>query len=127
MRTVLVIILVVRFQGDVMKKLLLLSLVVGMLGVLPGARAETPEYALVLENHRFVPAELTVPAGKRLKLVIENRDSIPEEFDSYDLRREKVIAGNSKGEIWVGPLDPGSYSFMGEYHAETATGRLIAK
>lgn len=110
-----------------MKKLLLLSLVIGTLGILPGARAETLEYALVLENHRFIPAELTVPAGKRVKLVIENRDPIPEEFDSYDLRREKVIAGNSKGEVWVGPLDPGSYSFMGEYHAETAKGRLIAK
>jgi hypothetical protein len=110
-----------------MKKLLFLSLVIGTLGVQPGARAETPEYALVLENHRFVPAELTVPAGKRVKLVIENRDPIPEEFDSYDLRREKVIAGNSKGEVWVGPLDPGSYTFMGEYHAETAKGRLIAK
>ncbi|HXZ52258.1 MAG TPA: cupredoxin domain-containing protein [Burkholderiales bacterium] len=110
-----------------MKKLLLLSLVIGTLGVLREAGAETPEYALVLENHRFVPAELTVPAGKRLKLVIENRDATPEEFDSYDLRREKVIAGSSKGEVWVGPLDPGSYSFMGEYHAETAKGRLIAK
>ena len=110
-----------------MKKLLLLSLVIGTLGVLREPGAETPEYALVLENHRFVPAELTVPAGKRLKLVIENRDATPEEFDSYDLRREKVIAGSSKGEVWVGPLDPGSYSFMGEYHAETAKGRLIAK
>jgi Cupredoxin-like domain len=110
-----------------MKKLLLLSLAIGALGALPGARAETPEYSLVLENHRFVPAELTVPAGKRLKLVIDNRDPTPEEFDSYDLRREKVIAGASRADVWIGPLDPGSYSFMGEYHAETAKGRLIAK
>ena len=110
-----------------MNKRLLLPLVIVAVGLVPVARAETPEFALVLQNHRFVPAELTVPAGKRLKLVIENRDPTPEEFDSYDLRREKVITGASKGEVWVGPLDPGTYKFMGEYHAQTAQGRLIAK
>jgi hypothetical protein len=110
-----------------MNKRLLLPLVIVALGIAPGVRAETPEFALVLQNHRFVPAELTVPAGKRLKLQIENRDPTPEEFDSYDLRREKVITGGGKGEVWVGPLDPGTYSFMGEYHAATAQGRLIAK
>ena len=110
-----------------MNKRLFFPLLIVALGIAPLARAETPQFALVLQNHRFVPAELQVPAGKRVKLVIENRDPTPEEFDSYDLRREKVIAGNSKGEVWVGPLDPGSYSFMGEYHAETAKGRLIAK
>ena len=110
-----------------MKKQLLLSAVITAFAVPVGARADTPEYRLVLQNHRFVPDEVTVPAGKRLKLVIENRDPTPEEFDSYDLRREKVITGSSKGEVWVGPLDPGSYRFIGEYHAETAKGRLIAK
>ena len=110
-----------------MKNQLLLSALIAALAVPLGARADTPEYTLVLQDHRFVPDELTVPAGKRLKLLIENRDPTPEEFDSYDLRREKVITGGSKGEVWIGPLDPGSYAFMGEYHAQTAKGRLIAK
>jgi hypothetical protein len=110
-----------------MNKRLSVPLLIVALGIAPLARAETPEFALVLQNHRFVPDELTVPAGKRVKLLIENRDPTPEEFDSYDLQREKVIVGGGKGEVWVGPLDPGTYQFMGEYHAETAKGRLIAK
>jgi plastocyanin len=90
-------------------------------------RAETPEFSIVIENHRFTPAEVTVPAGQRVKLVVENRDKTPEEFESHDLKREKVIAGGTKASIFVGPLKPGTYAFVGEYHEDTAQGKLIAK
>ena len=89
--------------------------------------AETTELTIVLKNHRFDPAEITVPAGKKVKLVIDNQDATPEEFESHDLRREKVVAGNSKATVWIGPLKPGTYSFFGEYHEATAKGTLIAK
>lgn len=88
---------------------------------------ETPELSIVIKNHRFDPAEITVAAGKKLKLVIDNRDPTPEEFESHDLRREKVVAGNSKATVWVGPLKPGTYSFFGEYHEATAKGTLVVK
>lgn len=89
--------------------------------------ADAPEYTLVIKNHRFTPAEITVPAGKKVKLVVDNQDATPEEFESHRLNREKVIAGNSKAVIWVGPLKPGTYEFVGEYHEATAKGKLIAK
>jgi len=89
--------------------------------------AEAPEFTIVIENHRFAPAEVTVPAGQRVKLVIDNRDATPEEFESHDLKREKVVAGGAKINVWVGPLKPGTYKFFGEYHEDTAQGRLIAK
>ncbi|MEJ2480733.1 MAG: cupredoxin domain-containing protein [Acidihalobacter sp.] len=94
--------------------------------VMPGA-AMAAEYTLVIKNHRFEPTELTVPAGKRLKLVIDNRDSSVEEFESHDLRREKIVPGNSKGVVWVGPLAAGKYHFYGEFHKNSAQGNLIAK
>ena len=109
------------------KKTVLPAMLLAALAAPLAARAETPEFGIAIENHRFVPSELTVPAGKKLKLVIENRDATPEEFESHDLRREKVIAGKSKVEVWVGPLEAGSYGFYGEYHEQTAEGRLIAK
>jgi plastocyanin len=93
----------------------------------PSARADAPEFIIVIENHRFAPAEITVPAGQRVKLVIDNRDKTPEEFESHDLKSEKVIAGGTKVNIWVGPLKPGTYAFVGEYHEDTAKGKLIAK
>lgn len=94
--------------------------------LLPGA-AMAAEYTLVIKNHRFEPSELMVPAGKRVKLVIDNRDATAEEFESHDLRREKIVPGNSKGEVWVGPLPAGKYHFYGEFHEDTAQGNLIAK
>jgi plastocyanin len=90
-------------------------------------RADTREFTIAIKNHRFEPAELTVPAGKKVKLVIDNRDTTPEEFESHDLKREKVIAGKTKAVIWVGPLSPGKYRFFGEFHEATAKGVLIAK
>jgi len=89
--------------------------------------AADEEFHLVLQDHLFQPQELTVPAGRKVKLVIENRDPTAEEFDSYALNREKVIPGNSTGFVYIGPLAPGRYAFMGEYHAGTAKGAVLAK
>ena len=91
------------------------------------AMAETPEFTIAIKEHRFNPAEITVPAGKRIKLVIDNQDATPEEFESKTLRVEKIVPGNTKGTVTVGPLKPGSYSFFGEFHEATAQGKLHAK
>lgn len=91
------------------------------------AHAQTPEFTIVIKEHRFQPAELTVPAGKRIKLVIDNQDGTPEEFESHELRVEKVIPGGTKGTVSVGPLKPGTYPFFGEFHEATAQGKLHAQ
>ena len=107
-------------------KAILAGLILLSASAMVGA-ADEPEYTLVIKNHRFTPAEITVPAGKKVKLVVDNQDATPEEFESHKLYREKVIAGNSKAAIWVGPLKPGIYEFVGEYHEATAKGKLIAR
>jgi hypothetical protein len=91
------------------------------------AFAADDEFALVIENHRFQPEEITVPAGKKVKLVVENRDATPEEFESKSLNREKVIAGKSKATINIGPLKAGRYPFAGEYNEKTAKGVIVAQ
>ena len=96
-------------------------------GIVAAAEAEAPEFVIVIKNHRFTPTEVTVPAGKKVKLVVDNQDPTPEEFESHKLNREKVIPGNSKAVIWVGPLKAGTYEFVGEYNEKTAKGKLIAK
>jgi len=85
------------------------------------------EYNIQIINHRFEPAELTLPAGKKVKLIVENNDATPEEFESHELNREKVIAGNSKGTIYIGPLSPGKYPFFGEFNEATAQGVILVK
>lgn len=86
-----------------------------------------PERTIVIKDHRFDPAVVEVPAKARVKLIIDNQDPGAEEFESTDLRREKVIAGYSKGVVWVGPLPPGEYRFFGDFHQDTAQGKLVAK
>jgi hypothetical protein len=63
----------------------------------------------------------------KIKLVIENQDATPEEFDSHDLNREKVIAGHSTATVFIGPLTPGRYAFTGEFHQATAKGTIVAQ
>lgn len=93
----------------------------------PAAMAADGKYALIIQDHRFLPAELLVPAGKKIKLSVENRDATPEEFESHDLNREKIIAGKSTITIYVGPLTPGRYRFYGEYNEKTAQGVIVAQ
>ncbi|HSC76158.1 MAG TPA: cupredoxin domain-containing protein [Pseudomonadales bacterium] len=88
---------------------------------------EVPEFTLVIKDHVFVPAELTIPAGVKVKLIVDNQDATPEEFESHELNREKVIPGNSQAKIFVGPLEAGAYPFFGEFHGATAQGKLIVK
>lgn len=97
-----------------------------MVGAGPAAAAE-PEFTLVIRNHRFEPAELTVPAGQKIKLTVDNQDSSAEEFESASLRREKLVPAGQKIVIYVGPLKPGSYPFFGEFNQATAQGKLIAQ
>lgn len=97
------------------------------LGACLPVAAQSEEHVLVISNHRFSPETLSVPADQRLQLVIDNRDATVEEFESHDLRREKIIPGNSKVTLWVGPLPKGEYGFFGEFHPDTAQGKLIAR
>ena len=89
--------------------------------------ADPVEFALAIKNHRFEPAELTVPAGTRIKLVVHNQDGTPEEFESHSLNREKVIPGGAKATIYIGPLSAGRYEFFGDFNQTTAQGVLVAQ
>jgi hypothetical protein len=106
-----------------MKKLLFTALF-----LLTGtAFADHPEFTIVIRDHTFEPAELTIPADTKVKLLIENKDSTVEEFESYDLAREKIIPGNSATSLYIGPLKAGRYPFFGDFNQSTAKGVVIAQ
>lgn len=88
---------------------------------------ELPEYTLVLKNHLYAPSELKVPAGTKFKIVVDNQDSTPEEFESSEFNREMVVLPNRSIVVYVGPLRAGTYRFFGDFHQETAQGRLIVE
>jgi hypothetical protein len=104
----------------------LLSLVLGSLLMTP-VSAATPEFEIEIKNHLFHPDTLIIPEKVKVKLIIYNRDSTPEEFESYELNREKVILGGRKAIVFIGPLSPGEYPFFGEFNPQTALGTIIVK
>ena len=96
-------------------------------GLAIAAHAENPLIELTIKNHQFEPAELRIPANTKVKLVVKNRDATPEEFESYELKREKIIAGNAEGIVFLGPLPAGTYPFFGDFNQDSAQGRVIVE
>ncbi len=94
---------------------------------LPAIANDLPEVRLVIRDHRFVPAEVVVPANVKFKLIVVNEDATPEEFESHQLNREKVVTGHATIPVYISPLKPGRYPFFGDFHSDTAQGALLVK
>ena len=91
------------------------------------AAAQEPTYTLVVKDHKFQPTEIEIPAGKKIALIVKNEDPTPEEFESVELRREKVIPGGEQIIVYIGPLKPGRYEFFGDFNPATARGHIVVK
>jgi plastocyanin len=100
-------------------------LAVSVAGSAPAAGPVT--IAVVIKDHVFTPAEIHVPTGVPVVLKIRNDDATAEEFDSTDLKTEKIIAAGYEALVRLRPLGPGRYAFMGEFHPATARGVVISE
>lgn len=101
---------------------------IAIIAASPMAFAEEAKvYEMKLENHAFTPANLAVPAGKNFKIKLSNLDDTPAEFESKQLRFEKVVAGKKAITVSVKALKPGTYGFYDEYHEDVATGTVTAQ
>ncbi len=85
------------------------------------------EYDIHIKNHLFIPDTIEVPEGKKVILKVHNDDDTIEEFESIELKREKIVLGHSQIKIILAPLQSGEYKFFGEFHQETAQGKIIVK
>ena len=95
--------------------------------VLVPVELRAQDVTITIKNHRFTPSEVKVPANKRIQVTVVNDDPTPEEFESHELKFEKVIPGKSKGIVRFGPLTKGRYPFFGEYHEDTAKGAVVVE
>jgi len=85
------------------------------------------EYTVVIKDHVFIPSQLEMKAGEKNRLTVINQDTTAEEFESYELNREKIVSGNSKIIVFLPPLEAGEYRFFGEFNPQTAQGRIVVK
>lgn len=88
---------------------------------------DLPTFTLVMRAGRFVPETIEVPANTKFRLLLKNEGPGAEEFESVEMRKEKVLAPGASSFLIFQPLKPGAYKFFGEFHPETAQGRVIAK
>lgn len=110
-----------------MRSFLVLVALAAAVLTLPPAVVHAQDYVLTIKDHKFTPAEIKVPANQRVAITVINEDATAEEFDSAALKVEKVVAGHSRGVVRIGPLKPGRYPFVGEFHEATAKGVVIAE
>ena len=107
------------------------SLVLGCLlavtPLFPGrAHAQNPTFSITIRDNQFVPAELDVPAGQKIELHVKNERASASEFESFTLRREKIVPAGEQVIVYVGPLRPGTYDFFDDFNP-TTRGHLTAR
>jgi plastocyanin len=104
-------------------------LAIAILAVAPLAvqAQEVVELKVVAKGGKLDPAELSAPAGKRIRIEITNEEKKAIEFESKALRIEKVVAPGAKATVNVNPLKAGEYTFVDEFNETNARGKLVVK
>src|SRR5574340_1606678 len=89
----------------------------------PGYAEEMALFKLVARDGVFEPTAIEVPAGKRVRLEVHNQGKTPMEFESRDLKQEKVIPPGGKVTLTINAMKAGEYRFFDEFHEKTGQGR----
>ncbi|WP_250512758.1 cupredoxin domain-containing protein [Caballeronia sp. INDeC2] len=87
---------------------------------------DLPTFKLEMNDGKLNPARIEVPAGQRIKIEVHNVGKGAAEFESVQLRKEKVLAPGADSFVVIAPLDPGEYKFFDDFH-QTAQGVIVAK
>jgi heme/copper-type cytochrome/quinol oxidase subunit 2 len=83
-------------------------------------------FNLTLKDGVMSPRRLEVPANRPVKIVLVNSGRSPAEFESLQLRKEKVLAPGVTSFVVFQTLSPGEYKFFDDFHP-SATGVIVAK
>ncbi|NVN88693.1 MAG: cupredoxin domain-containing protein [Rhodopseudomonas sp.] len=107
---------------------LLLGAAVVSLALTAAARAEDdPTFRIEFRDGKVTPQRLEVPANRRIKLELYNLGNEPAEFESKELRKEKVLAPGASSTLVIRTLDPGEYDFFDDFHLDAPPAVLVAK
>jgi len=84
-------------------------------------------YEIRLEGQTFTPSELRVEAGKPFIIKFTNANKAPAEFESIDLKIEKIVPANSTVVVRSRAVDKGTYVFVDEFQEDVAKGTVVAE
>jgi len=85
-----------------------------------------PEIPLTIEKDHFEPSEVKVKANTPFTLVVTNKTAKAAEFESKDLRVEKVVPSGKTVNVLIRALKPGTYAFFDDLN-KASTGRIVAE
>lgn len=85
-----------------------------------------PTYLIEMQDGKLIPDELVVPEKIRFRLLVRNIGSKPAEFESNQLRQEKVLFMGADVSLVITPLDAGTYDYFDDF-APGVNGRIIVK
>ena len=91
------------------------------------AADDVASFKLVARDGVFEPTTIEVPAGKRFRLEVSNDGKTAMEFESRELKQEKVIPPGKKATLTINALKAGEYKFFDEFHEKTGQGKVVAK
>jgi plastocyanin len=109
-----------------MKKIMMASVALAMTAVMAHG-AQAAEYVISLKDHQFTPSDLVIPAGEKVSITVKNDGTRMAEFESHELKREKVISAGKQAVITVGPLAAGTYPYFDEFSGGKAKGTITVK
>ena len=107
-----------------------LFLIVGLIAIgfgAPARAAEEATFSIDFNDGVMTPLRIEVPANTRFKIDLTNKGKTPAEFESAELRLEKVLAAGSKSTLVIRTLDPGEYKFFDDFHPDAPAALLVAK
>ena len=91
------------------------------------ALADDPTFKIDIKDGVITPLAMEVPANTRIRLEITNSGTSPAEFESVQLKKEKVIAGGNTTVMVIRNLDPGTYDFFDDFHIDLPHAKITAK
>jgi len=106
---------------------LLSLLFLALVAMTPAFADEDPVFTIKFADGKIDPPVVEVPANRRFKLILQNEGTTPVEFESNELRREKVLGAGTTSFIVIKRLDPGEYDFFDDFHLDTPPAKLIAR
>lgn len=104
-----------------------LTFVAFMMAASVASGAAEPTFRIEFADGLITPLRLEVPADTRFRIELINRGSTPVEFESLQLRKEKVIGPGNQTVMVIRRLDPGTYDFFDDFHLDAPHAVLIAR
>ncbi len=110
-----------------MRAFLLAAFAILLITAMPAWAEDLPTFKVEMKDGVITPLRLEVPADKPFKIEIHNTGTTPAEFESIELRKEKVVAPGAVSFVVIKKISPGEYKFFDDFHPNAPQVTVVAK